>query len=78
MGPSRILPVVMLGNTAIVSFLLWLTPYHAIGIRLKFLTAEDQAKFEDLFSRAAASTGGRNVPGGWCTPAPFEKRERES
>ncbi|KAI7883964.1 hypothetical protein K492DRAFT_143316 [Lichtheimia hyalospora FSU 10163] len=32
------------------------------GIRLNFITPSDQAKFEDLFSRAAASTGSNKLP----------------
>ena len=34
-----------------------------LGIRLNFITPSDQAKFEDLFSRAAASTGSNKLPG---------------
>ncbi|KAI9255048.1 hypothetical protein BDA99DRAFT_517766 [Phascolomyces articulosus] len=32
------------------------------GIRLSFITPSDQAKFEDLFTRAAASSGSNNLP----------------
>ncbi|KAG2221164.1 hypothetical protein INT45_007741, partial [Circinella minor] len=33
-----------------------------VGIRLSFIGPADQAKFEDLFTRAAASTGGNTLP----------------
>ncbi|KAI8149986.1 hypothetical protein BJV82DRAFT_585388 [Fennellomyces sp. T-0311] len=37
-------------------------PSPSGGIRLSFISPADQLKFEDLFSRAAASTGGNNLP----------------
>jgi hypothetical protein len=36
---------------------------YFVGIRLNFITVADQTKFEDLFKRATASSGGKQITG---------------